>query len=163
MNENIVLNNVHDPNEVGPNEVGPNEVGTNEVGTNEVVSSLERILDNETNNNKKETWSKLNKTTKIIKLNNYADKLGEQNEMSEADIQNFKKYLGRALERKRLISAKEVMYDNVEGEIVNIPCLIFSNRKFTLKRLEKRVSTLKSLGSGRSKNKLEKIEANILN
>ena len=161
MNENIVLNNEVDTNEVDTNEVDTNEVDTNEVEP--AIDSLERILDNETNNNKKETWSKLNKTTKIVKLNKYADKLGEKNELSQTDINSFKKYLGRALERKRLVSAKEVIYDNVKGEILQIPCLVFSNRKFTLKRVEKRVSTLKSLGTGRSKSKRDKIEANNIN
>ena len=104
----------------------------------------------------KETWSKLDKTTKINKLSVYASNVGSEKNLTEEDITLLSKYLVACLERKRLLSVKDVVYDNEIGEIKNIPSLAFSSsttRKFTLKRLEKRVSTLKSLGPGKVKGK----------
>lgn len=46
---------------------------------------------------------------------------------------------------------KDVHCDKSTGKILSIPTLNFNSttRKFTLKRCEKRVSTLKSLGKGK--------------
>ena len=56
-------------------------------------------------------------------------------------------FLTTGLEQKRLSKAKDVIYDRETGVIKSIPCLLFNqiNRKFTLKRCEKRQSTLKCL------------------
>jgi hypothetical protein len=45
------------------------------------------------------------------------------------------------------------------NKIKSIPCLLFNNvsRTYTLKRSEKRVSTLKSLGVGNNNNNKKKI------
>ena len=48
---------------------------------------------------------------------------------------------------------KDVIYDKVTNKIKSIPCLLFNTvtRTYTLKRSDKRVSTLKSLGVGNKK------------
>ena len=71
--------------------------------------------------------------------------------------------LSMGLERSRLAHVKDVNYDTSTGKIISIPYLSFesSNRKFTLKRNERRTSILKSLGPGKTRKKLEKIEPNI--
>jgi len=122
----------------------------------QVRSDIDKILEQEAQRNNKETWSKLDKTTKINKLSVYASNVGSEKNLTEEDITLLSKYLVACLERKRLLSVKDVVYDNEIGEIKNIPSLAFSSsttRKFTLKRLEKRVSTLKSLGPGKGKGK----------
>ena len=48
---------------------------------------ISNFLTNESKANKKETWSKLDKTQKIIHLNNYADFLTEQNNQTEEQNQ----------------------------------------------------------------------------
>jgi hypothetical protein len=55
------------------------------------------------------------------------------------------------LDKKKLQHVKDVLCDKVTGKIVAIPTLHFNvtTKKFTLKRGEKRVSTLKSLGKGK--------------
>ena len=126
-------------------------------------SDIDKILDQEATRNNKETWSKLDKTTKINKLVGYANKIGTEKKFSIDDIDILVKYLIASLERRRLMSVKDVVYDNIVGEIKNIPSLVFSSsssRKYTLKRLEKRTSTLKSLGrgTGTGKNKIGKID-----
>tara|TARA_B100000768_G_scaffold173105_1_gene182031 strand:- start:1003 stop:1470 length:468 start_codon:yes stop_codon:yes gene_type:complete len=122
----------------------------------QVRSDIDKILEQEAERNNKETWSKLDKTTKINKLSVYASNVGSEKNLTEEDITLLSKYLVACLERKRLLSVKDVVYDNEIGEIKNIPSLVFSSsttRKFTLKRLEKRASTLKSLGPGKGKGK----------
>ena len=70
----------------------------------------------------------------------------EQNELRDNTIQNeLCAYLADCINKKRLVKSKEVLYD---GEnITSIPSLTYSDShgKFTLKRSEKRESTIKSL------------------
>lgn len=130
-----------------------------ESDNNKKNPTIEEILEQESNRNNKETWAKLDKTTKIQKLANYSTVIGNEKHLGTSDIQELSKYLADALERKRLLSVKEVIYDNEIGEIVKIPCLSFTSnatKKYTLKRVEKRASTLKALGPGKSKRKSDK-------
>lgn len=130
-----------------------------ESDNNKKKPTIEEILEQESNRNNKETWAKLDKTTKIQKLANYSTFIGNEKQLGASDIQELSKYLADALERKRLLSVKEVIYDNEIGEIVKIPCLSFTSnatKKYTLKRVEKRASTLKALGPGKSKRKSDK-------
>tara|TARA_B100000767_G_scaffold257843_1_gene266044 strand:+ start:566 stop:1006 length:441 start_codon:yes stop_codon:yes gene_type:complete len=128
---------------------------------NKQVNNIDEILKKETTQNNKQTWRKLDNTTKVNKLTEYSKKLGKEKKMDEEEISNLSKYLISALERKRLISVKDVIYDNKTGAINKIPCLIFSqsqSKNYTLKRVEKRTSTLKSLNLGKTKKNSEKIE-----
>lgn len=132
-----------------------------ESDNNKKNPTIEEILEQESNRNNKETWAKLDKTTKIQKLANYSTVIGNEKQLGTSDIQELGKYLADALERKRLLSVKEVIYDNEIGEIVKIPCLSFTSnatKKYTLKRVEKRASTLKALGPGKSKRKSDKTD-----
>ena len=141
--------------------IAANEGGHDTVQCSQVRGDIDKILEQEATRNNKETWSKLDKTTKISKLIHYANKIGTEKEFSKEDNDILSNYLIASLERKRLLSVKDVIYDNVNGEIKNIPSLIFSStttRKYTLKRLEKRTSTLKSLGQGKGKKKVGKID-----
>ena len=73
-------------------------------------------------------------------------------------------FLHTNLDRKRLLKAKEVVYDKDNGKILSIPALMYSTstKKFTLKRCDKRPSTLKSLApkkgkSSSAKKNIEKV------
>lgn len=126
---------------------------------NKYNKNMNLILHNETSNSKKEGWCKLGKTEKIIKLNLYVDKLSQNNKLSETTSEILKKYLIECLDRKRLTSVKDVIYDKEEAIIKDIPCLFFNNNtnKYTLKRHEKKNSTIKSLPNiNRSKLKKKK-------
>ena len=131
------------------------------------LSGVGMILERESKRNKKEPWSKINKTAKIVKLNEYAAKLAEEKSLNKPETLQLKRYLLSSLDRKRLVRVKDVTYDKETGKITDIPCLSFnpSSRKFTLKRNDKRTSTLKSLGHGRStrkkQSKEEKIDGDI--
>tara|TARA_B100001996_G_C18596385_1_gene568053 strand:- start:243 stop:740 length:498 start_codon:yes stop_codon:yes gene_type:complete len=141
-----------------------NGVGTmNTVSTNTDQNSLDSILLKESNNNKNESWNKLNKTEKITKLNEYAVNLINTHSLTKIETQQLRMCLSMGLERSRLAHVKDVNYDTSIGKIISIPYLTFetTNRKFTLKRNEKRSSILKSLGPGKTRKKMEKIESDI--
>ena len=91
----------------------------------------------------------LNEEIKL--LNNYADSLVETNNLSPAEVNDLKQYLTDSLDKKKLQHVKDVVCDKITGKIVSIPTLHFNSitKKYTLKRSEKRVSTLKSLGKGK--------------
>jgi hypothetical protein len=115
--------------------------------------NLDLFLDNERENIKKETWSRLDKTIKIQKLDEYVDIMREKNELTEEEVAGLKAYLANSIDRKKLQCVKDVIYDKTTNKIKSIPCLLFNtvSRTYTLKRSEKRVSTLKSLGIGKKK------------
>lgn len=115
--------------------------------------NLDMFLENDRENIKKETWSRLDKTIKIQKLEEYVDSIVEKYNLSEDEITNLKKYLFCSIDKKRLLSVKDVFYDKNTNKIKTIPCLQFNTttRMYTLKRCEKRLSTIKSLGVGKKK------------
>ena len=82
------------------------------------------------------------------------DSLITVNNLSANDVTELKQYLIESIDKKKLQHVKDVHCDKATGKIVSIPTLHFNptTRKFTLKRSEKRVSTLKSLGKGKKTN-----------
>jgi len=123
--------------------------------TVENLSNLESFLQEEKNNSSNEPWIKLNKTTKLIKFHEFVEKYSIENKLSQDDKLDLFKFLSTNLDRKRFLKTKEVNYDKDSGIIISIPALFYnsSNKKFTLKRSEKRISTLKSLAPKKTKNK----------
>jgi len=116
---------------------------------NEVNSILiDRLLENEKQQNKKETWNKLNKTVKIEKLHLYAEKYKKEHNITDKDSKLLKAFFISCLEKNKLQKTKDLIYDKETQEIIDIPSLSFHSetRNFTLKNTDKsRVSTLKSL------------------
>lgn len=109
--------------------------------------NIDDILENEKNASKSDPWNKLDKSAKIGKLKEFATRHGKTENHTEQEIAALYHFLVSALEQKKLMRAKDVMYDKTSGTITSIPCLIYHAgfKKFTLKRCEKRQSTLKSL------------------
>ena len=129
----------------------------NKTTVNSKQSNIDMFLDKESKLNKNETWNKLNKTAKITQLNDYVDLITNEHQLSPEEITNLKEYLIISLDKKKLQHVKDIQHDKVTNKIKLIPCLHFNpvTRKFTIKRQEKRVSTLKSLGAGKPKKKVE--------
>jgi hypothetical protein len=119
---------------------------------NKNISNIEVFLDKERKINKGEPWNKIDKTEKIKQLSDYVDSIVETYSLTETETNDLKEYLSASLDKKKLLCVKDVQYDKLCGKIKTIPCLHYNatSRKFTLKRNEKRVSTLKSLGKGSS-------------
>ncbi len=64
------------------------------------------------------------------------------------------------MERKKLQRVKDVQYNVNTGKIINIPGLKFNKdkQKYTLKNVDKKTSTLKSLAPKRRKKKKRRKE-----
>ena len=108
---------------------------------------IDAFLEKEKQHNKTETWSKLDKPVKIRKLNQYAEKYAQENHLEPPEIDRLKAFFFECLEKNKLQKAKELTYNKDLQEIVAIPCLFHNKetRHFTLKNLDKKIYTLKSL------------------
>jgi len=125
------------------------------VETVENMSNLDKFLAGEKKHSSNEVWAKLDKTTKLLKFDEFATGYCNENNSDENDKIELNLFLNSNLDRKRLLKAKEVIYDKDTGKIKSIPSLMYNpiSKKFTLKRCEKRQSTLKSLAPKKSKSK----------
>lgn len=125
--------------------------GNNIIPETKNVSNDEKIttfLESESHANKQESWTKLDKTQKLMRLNNYVDNfLREKHNLSENEVNTTKKYLQKCIERKNLQKTKEITYNKQENFIENIPYLQFieNSRTFILKKDDKHISTVKCL------------------
>jgi hypothetical protein len=111
------------------------------------LSNLDKFLENEKNNNAIEPWSKLDKTAKIKKLTLFAENYKIQNNLSTEEFELLIAFFRDCLDKKKLQRVKDVTYNKDTGEIVEIPALFHNKQKnhFTLKNIDKRVSTLRGL------------------
>tara|TARA_B100001059_G_C17370272_1_gene349411 strand:+ start:70 stop:549 length:480 start_codon:yes stop_codon:yes gene_type:complete len=131
--------------------------------TVENLSNLDVFLEDEKKNISNEPWTKLDKTTKLIKINDFVNEYSIEQNYSELSKNDLMDFLSITLDRKRLLKSKEVLYNKESGKITSIPSLIYNStsKKFTLKRCDKRPSTLKSLAPKKNKNKKnDKIDIN---
>ena len=111
------------------------------------LTNLDKFLENEKNSNANEPWSKLDKTAKIKKLSVFAENYKTDHNLSDEEFAKLTNFLKDCLDRKKLQRVKDVTYDKVNGEVKDIPALHHNKQSnhFTLKNLDKRVSTLKGL------------------
>lgn len=116
------------------------------MNTMATTSSIDNILENEKQLNIKDTWNKLDKTMKIVKLNTYAMKYCLENKSELYDSESLMVFFKNSLERNKLQKKKDLVYDKDTNEIVAIPSLCFQGTDFFLKEIDnKRTSTMKSL------------------
>jgi len=111
-------------------------------------SNIDDFLEKERTQNKEDQWVKLDKTMKMKKVSAFVETYASENVLCVKDKNALSEFLTCSLDQKKLFKTKEVLYDKVTGTIKSIPCLVYcptSVKKFTLKRCEKRQSTLKSL------------------
>jgi len=111
------------------------------------ISNLEKFLEDEKINNSNEPWCKLNKTIKTKKLIEYVEIYKKEKNLDENEAKNLVIFFKDSLDKKKLCRVKDVIYDKINGVVKEIPALTYtkSNKHFTLKNMDKRVSTLKSL------------------
>jgi len=130
------------------------------------TENIEIFLRNEKESNKNKPWSKLSKASKLKKINQYVITYSEEKKLDEEQRKDLKIYLLKCLERKKLQRQKDVIYDIETNIIKSITSLIFNKttNKFTLKRSDKRTSTLKSMAPKKIKKKRikkNKIDTNL--
>ena len=112
------------------------------------TENIDKYLEQEQNKKKNiKPWSKLEKSTKLKKIYNYIENLYDKFKMTELEKKELKKYMRTCLERKKLQRIKDVIYEINTGEIKDIPGLTFNekNRKFILRKIDKKGSTLRNL------------------
>jgi hypothetical protein len=109
---------------------------------------IDSFLEKERTQNKEDQWAKLDKSMKISKITTFVESYSSENNLNEKDKTFLHDFLLYCLEQKKFTKTKDVVYDKVSGTITSIPCLLYTPtlvKKFTLKRCEKRPSTLSSL------------------
>jgi hypothetical protein len=153
MNKNIQPTNC-DSNELKPSKYKSifftslqNEFSRSESKSSSDLANLDKFLENEKITNSNEPWSKLDKTAKIRKLTLFADNYKIANELTDLEYDRLISFFKECLDKKKLQRVKDVNYNKDTGEIKNIPALFFNKplTHFTLKNIDKRVSTLKGL------------------
>ena len=126
------------------------------------TEQLGDYLTKESEENKKKSWSKLGKSSKMKKLSSFINQYVIQHNLAKQDKQELRRYLLVCMERKKLHRVKDVIYDMEQGMIKSIPGLSFDTikHKFTLKRVDKKKSTLRDLAPkrktrGKKKDKID--------
>lgn len=112
------------------------------------IDDIDKILERERQQNKRDNWIKLDKTAKIQKLHVYAETYGKDNSLPSKDVKLLKNFFISCLDKNKLSKSKDVVYNKEEMKILSIPALHFNkiSHNFTLRIIDtKRVSTLKSL------------------
>ena len=110
--------------------------------------NIDDFLEKERTQNKEDQWVKLDKSMKMKKMSAFVEVYANEHVLCGKDKVALYDFLTSSIDQKKLVKTKEVVYDKLTGTIKSIPCLVHcpaSVKKFTLKRCEKRQSTLKSL------------------
>ncbi len=117
-----------------------------QASTNSMVQ-IDELLESEKKTMNTESWNKLDKRLKTQKLHAYAEKYGRENAFPVKDVKALKMFFSECLNKDKLSKVKDVEYDKQSGVILSISGLCFNvlSRTFTIRNLEKKVSTLKSL------------------
>ena len=124
-----------------------------EIKNSSNLTTLDLFLENEKKSNINEPWSKLDKMNKNKKLGFFAEKYKEDNNLNEEEYSRLLTFFKECLTHKKLQRVKDVIYDKVTGIIKDVPALIYNKNAnhFTLKNIDKRISTIKSLAPRRNK------------
>lgn len=146
-NTNIIVDECQELKNIKYKTMLLNGVPLQETKSSNDISNLEKFLEDEKVNNSNEPWCKLNKTIKTKKLVEYVETYKTDNNLDENEAKNLVAFLKDSLDKKKLCRVKDVIYDKINGTITEIPALTYakSTKHFTLKNMDKRVSTLKSL------------------
>lgn len=120
---------------------------------------IDKLLETDKKLNKSKPWSKIGKSTKSKKIKLFIKSFSIENELKPEQIIKLTSYLMTSLEKKKLQRTKDVIYNVSTGKITKIPGLIFNKvkNKFSLKRIDKKRSTLKGLAPKSNKKKKKKI------
>lgn len=126
------------------------------------LANLDKFLENEKITNSNEPWSKLDKTAKIRKLVLFAASYKVLNNLNDDEYEQLIVFFRDCLDKKKLQRVKDVIYNKETGEIKDIPALFHNkpSNNFTLKNLDKRVSTLKGLAPKKKQGTAKNLKTN---
>jgi hypothetical protein len=80
-----------------------------------------------------QSWNKLNKSLKLKRLMEFADKYSETEELDDVRKSQLKQMLKDKLDKKCLQKIKDVVYNIGEERIEKIPSLYVVHNKYTLR------------------------------
>ena len=125
------------------------------------LANLDKFLENEKYNNSNEPWSKLDKTGKLKKLIAFAENYKTTNNLSKNEYELLVSFFKDCLDKKKLHRVKDVLYNKETGEIKEIPALFFnkSSNNFTLKNIDKRVSTIRGLAPKKKQGTVKNVKS----
>ena len=120
---------------------------------------IDKLLETDKKLNKSKPWSKIGKSTKSKKIKLFIKSFSIENGLKPGQVIKLTSYLMISLEKKKLQRTKDVIYNVSTGKITKIPGLIYNKvkNKFSLKRVDKKRSTLKGLAPKSNKKKKKKI------
>jgi len=120
---------------------------------------IDKLLETDKKLNKSKPWSKIGKSIKSKKIKLFIKSFSIENGLKPGQVIKLTSYLMISLEKKKLQRTKDVIYNVSTGKITKIPGLIFNKvkNKFSLKRVDKKRSTLKGLAPKSNKKKKKKI------
>ena len=153
--ENITIQKVVEEEPVYTNKFIPQ---TATISSHMTSTNLDILLEKEKQNNKADSWNKLDKTVKTQALHSFAETYGKDKSLSAQDVKSLKLFFRECLKTNKLNKTKDVKYDKDARTVLSIPALFYNtvNHNFTLKNIDaKRVSTLKSLTPKRISEKIE--------
>lgn len=115
------------------------------------TNTIEDMLNAERTSLKREPWNKLDKMTKIEKLRRFAETFVVDNHLAATEIPTLQQFLVQSVQRDKLLKTKDVVYNRETGLVTAVPSLHYhsSTRGFTLRNLDRKISTLKSLAPAR--------------
>lgn len=119
------------------------------------MNELEKLLNAETKSNKKSSWNKLDKSTKLAKLYEFT-----REKQGDTDNDSLFETLRMALENNKLQKQKDVVYDTEREVVLSIPQLIVSNGTYVFKN-ERRLSTSRHLPHKKATNATKKNKSKI--
>ena len=93
------------------------------------MDQLLEVIENEKNNRFKNSWIKLDKGSKLNRLQNFMDKQTTENDLNEKEKDKFKKLLFHLCENDSLNKTVDVDYDIESCEINNIKNLKYNKDK----------------------------------
>ena len=98
-------------------------------------SSLDKLLEKEKQNNKGESWNKLDNTVKIQALHAFAETYGKDKSMTSKDVKTLKTFFGDCLRANKLNKTKDVKYDKDVRVVTAVPALFYNtnSHNFTLR------------------------------
>ncbi len=122
--------------------------------TKRTTENIDDYLQKEKALSKNKPWSKLGKASKLRKISAFVTQYTSEQGLTNKQAIVLHRYLNACLEKKKLQRVKDVVYDSVAGKISSIPGLTMNKtaNKFTLRRQDKKRSTLKGLAPKRRKN-----------
>ena len=107
---------------------------------------LDKFFEDNKLHNLNDNWTKMDNSNKIKKLNKFAEKYIEDNQLTE-ELSKLTSFFKESIDQNQLMRVKDVVYDKNTKEIKDIPSLYYNitNKTFYLKTDKNRLHTLKSL------------------